>query len=203
MLRMRGSEGLVSEYEKDMLMSLVSPIVRDGFSPTILSSHRAKLTSRCQICEATRKNEACFPQEQQWQEVLESTTAPGEREVSERSRITVSLRKLMAYLPGLFERVSSMVCHNRDARHKRRNLLMDVRRVREQMLQYHLSIEDKFQILQHVSESADFGLLYELVGTSLGALAMMKNADRSKRLERSFTRARHHTVGLRSRPPRS
>jgi hypothetical protein len=127
------------------------------------------------VWEAIRKNEASFLQQQCWQEVLDSTAVPGGHMISNRGRITVSSQKLMASLPGLFQSVCSVVCHDRNSSGQRVQLLiMEIRNFREQMLQYRTYVTDQLAGLKVVplQPAVYLDLAYELLGTSLSALAM-------------------------------
>ena len=80
----------------------------------------------------------------------------------------------MTSLPGLFQRTCSVVCHDRESIGPRTQLLiMQIRDFREQMLQYYGHLTDLLPEPGVAPEvSADVSLVYELLGTSLSALAM-------------------------------
>ncbi|KAH8657980.1 hypothetical protein BX600DRAFT_62056 [Xylariales sp. PMI_506] len=151
LIQARGPESFTSIYEKDLLLSLVSPI----------------------ICETFRTNRTCFLQEPRWQEALGDLIHPGSDIISEHSSMTVSLRKLMSRLPGLFERATSIICHGRELPVDMiQKLMAEIRFFRREMLAFHALLIDVFPksrtALRHW---ADFNLASELFGTCLMALA--------------------------------
>ncbi len=68
-----------------------------------------------QICESVKRNETCFLQKQEWQDLLDSMVIPGGDILSDRSRTSISLVKLLTQLPGIFSAVTSAICHLRES----------------------------------------------------------------------------------------
>ncbi|KAH7311387.1 hypothetical protein B0I35DRAFT_438001 [Stachybotrys elegans] len=148
LVQVRGTSRFESDYDKDMLLSLVGPIV----------------------CEAIRKNETCFLQQRQWQEVLKSSETTATKEISERSRVTILFRRLMTFLPGLFRDVSSVCYGCSCAGRTVPSLISDICSFYEKMRQLYHYV--KVQVPSSYSQSVGIDLVYEILATSLGALSM-------------------------------
>ncbi|KAH8812369.1 hypothetical protein F5884DRAFT_785194 [Xylogone sp. PMI_703] len=152
LLRERGPKGFRTDYEKDLFVSLVAPI----------------------MCEAIRTNEQCFLQQQPWQEALDASTIPADKLTSDRGSAVISLRKLAVHLPGLFKNATTMMCHPDDFSGKEvQRLIARVRNLRQEFLQYHAELEDQIRDSRDFSQTPpNSDLMYEMLGTSLVSLAM-------------------------------
>jgi hypothetical protein len=105
--------------------------------------------------------------------VLASSVISEGHIISNRSSITVLLRKLMALLPGLFRSVSSVICHDREtSREGLQPLISDIRKFRDDMLQCHeqvLKLRLELRLFSYLPKN--FDLVCELFGTTLMGLA--------------------------------
>ncbi len=127
-----------------------------------------------QICEAIRKNNTCFLEEECWQDALDSIIIPDGGELSERSSISISIRKIVAYLPRVFRDVSAAVCHSNDFSDPQiQHLLSRIHNIRKGLLQHLAQLRSL--CLYPESDPSSFtktDIFYEILGADLIALIM-------------------------------
>ncbi|KAH8705618.1 hypothetical protein BGW36DRAFT_403159 [Talaromyces proteolyticus] len=146
MIRLRGPQDFKSEYDRDLLIAMIGPIV----------------------CESFANNESCFFEGQDWLQLIQYC-ATGNNSFSDRSDLAISISQILVRMPGLAKRTTYAI-FNQDSLtvYDRQQIERDLNQARQEIHQWRTNF-NRFIVLsvERIAHQLDLGKRFELLGTSL------------------------------------